>query len=605
MKLGFKMDGAKCNPPRNWKELQVELNFDSASPDAVVSTTNFEFVEDNADYINARLQSGLQGGVGIYEGIPFQIEVCDNNLVALNGCLNTASSDAEYTCDIVSVPVKESGRIDFLNDRADSFTFAYLASSSYVGAGSITLNDYKQIPYVVSSIPDYTQAMLVGMSVYVLAKEALEVVKEITGMITQFVGDTATDAIQVGTYSNTLAATIFRVALLLAYLGLIIISLIKLIQDLFDNIVQRKKHKLGMLAVDLCTKAAAYLGMNFYSPILQSYPYNKLCIIPQKIVNPVQGVFPATFLKDKDEAQSPQAAYGYYDGTFGDLLRQLSEVFDAEVRVVNNTIQFVRKTHFNNLAAYTLPNIKTSRVPYTTNADELPSNYFITWQLDGTDLNTYDEYGGTNCQMVITPNVVGIQGNVLLKNLTERRLPFAMGKRKETLTNIEDRLNGVINACSTVVNTIVNLVNNAANVFGSSLSLPTMPSNVFNNRIGWLKLSSDFIGIQKLVILDDDNKLSQSNRSYLDASQIFNDFHSHNMPTRGNQALIYKNREIPMCCEDFLKIKDNNKITTFDGRTARIDSLKWNVHKETATIDYRVYQNFTNNLNETLILDGR
>lgn len=605
MELNFYLNNNKIPAPRNWRELTIEVNFEINNPSLFLSATAFEFVGVTAGVINQWIASGTTNGVGIYEGIPFRVEVCDTNEVVLDSILDLVSPDAEYTCDIVTVPIKERGKIDFVNDIADSFSFAYLASNGYNGTGKILLTDYKAIPYVVSSIPNYTESLITGISIFIMAKELASATDKIRGLIDQFIGDTATLIVTQGLYAATLAATVLRVILLLAYFTIIIIAIAKLLQELVDNIIQKKKYKYGMYVKDLFAKGCSHLGLQFSSTILQNYPYNKLTIIPQKIIIPTPNIFPPTFIKAPDETQSQSYAYGYYDGTFGDLIRSMSDYFEAEVRVVGNTLFFEQKIYWQNQASYTLPNIKTSTLPNGYNADELSSNLFFTYALDDSDLNTYDEYKGTNAQIIVQPNSYIDKKNILLKHIKEVRTPFALGKRKETLTVIEDRLNEIINLGSRAINGVINLINNASNVFGSGLNLPQITANIFNNRIGALKLSSDFIGVNKLVLLSNDNNISSDAKKYLNADSILNTFHAFKLATNGNQYYTYKNREIPMCCSDFKKIKGNNIITTFEQQMGRIDSLKWNLYKETAIINYRIKRNYTNNLNKTLIADGR
>ena len=605
MELNFYLNYNKIPAPRNWKELTIEVNFDKDKPGLFLSATSFEFIGVTAGVINQWIASGTTNGVGIYEGIPFRVEVCDTNEVVLDGILDLVSPDAEYTCDIVTIPIKERAKIDWVNDVADSFSFAYLASNGYNGTGKILLTDYKAIPYCVSAIPNYTQALITGMSIFIMTKELVEATDKITGIIAQFTGDTITAAASAGVSAATLAATIARVVLLLAYFTLLVIAIAKLLQQLVDNIIQKKKYKYGMYVKDLFVKGSAHLGLQFSSTILQNYPYDKLTIIPQKIIIPTPNVFPQTFIKDPDETQTQSYAYGYYDGTFGDLIRSMVDYFDGEVRVINNTLYFEQKTYWQNQAAYTLPNIKTSTLPNGFNADELASNLFLTYALDDSDLNTYDEYAGTNAQIILQPNSYSDKKNILLKHLNETRIPFALGKRKESLTIIEQKLSEIINIGAGAINKVTDLINAATSVFSSGIQIPAIPTNVFAGRIGWLKLSSDFIGVNKLVMLSADNSISYATKTYLDAGHIMTTFHAEQLATRGNQYYTYKNREIPMCCEDFKKIKGNNIINTFDQQKGRIDSLKWNLYKETATIDYRIKKNYTGNLNETLILDGR
>ena len=91
MKTRFKLNGVYIQPLANAKELSIQLNFDKDSPTAQVSINKWRFVRDNAGTIQDYIDGGLQiaptlyggnagGSNGIFEGLPFQIEVEDDSL---------------------------------------------------------------------------------------------------------------------------------------------------------------------------------------------------------------------------------------------------------------------------------------------------------------------------------------------------------------------------------------------------------------------------------------------------------------------------------------------------------------------------------------------
>ena len=169
--LVFYIQGVLAPPPDNWQELEIELDFTNNSNDATIRTSVLEWKGENAAIINKWKNGGLNGSYGIFEGIPFRIDACNGDTI-FDGCIDTTSPETTWTCDIVKAAIKETQRTYFLNDLAQGFTFAYLAdpqSDSTAAPGfnfkHIVASDYVSIPYVISNVPDYLQAVLLAVSI--------------------------------------------------------------------------------------------------------------------------------------------------------------------------------------------------------------------------------------------------------------------------------------------------------------------------------------------------------------------------------------------------------------------------------------------------------
>ena len=65
MSLRFTLDGSEIAPPQNWKELEVELNFDNNTNR--LTTSDFEFLGSTAELINQWVEDGCNGEVGLLE----------------------------------------------------------------------------------------------------------------------------------------------------------------------------------------------------------------------------------------------------------------------------------------------------------------------------------------------------------------------------------------------------------------------------------------------------------------------------------------------------------------------------------------------------------
>jgi hypothetical protein len=63
-----------------------------------------------------------------------------------------------------------------------------------------------------------------------------------------------------------------------------------------------------------------------------------------------------------------------------------------------------------------------------------------------------------------------------------------------------------------------------------------------------------------------------------------------------NQQVIYQEQKIPFCFENFVSLVNNNYVETEEGEEAEIMQLNWKVEEDFATITYRVYRIYDNNL---------
>jgi len=438
-----------------------------------------------------------------------------------------ANDTVEIECDIIKAPIRESGRIDYLNDRADSFTFAYLHSLPTGSAGRIDTSDFLKTPYCISEIPDYLRVVVLGISIYILFKEAKEATLRIISLINDIVALTTSALIPPFSNVLPLAAAIANVILEIAYLTTIIIALVKMISEIFENIIQFKKYKLCMKVSTLFEKGCEYMGLSFSSTILQSGQYANTTIMPRKVAI-MNGSYKNPFKRAYNENGNANA-YGYYDGTFKQLIIEMQEYFNASCKIINNVLHFERVDYWQNQSSYQIPNKGVPGFtfnypdPHGTNAAETPANYFLIYQLDSQDQNTYNRYAGTSVQVTCQPNQVNRLDNVLLKNLSQVRFGFALAKRKDHLNKVEEVVGTIVAGFNALVNAILSAVNFVTGIFNAP-PIALLPANPMGNRIGWLELSSDFTGVQKIFIGENqsrDWKVASGNEDSTSALFLF------------------------------------------------------------------------------------
>lgn len=582
--IQFILNNSIVPPPQNWESISFELDFNR--DEKKIDTGALVWLGDQAAKINKYVDDGTSGGEGIMIGMPLRIEVCDTNEILFDGYLDLADVDTSFECDRVVTQIKEAGKIDWLNDIADSFSFAFLYAE-----GNIQYNDFKNIPYVISSIPDYTQLLPLSVSLYLITVEIFKTFKEIA----------ATVADAVGGITGVAAAVIYITALLI-YATLLILAVVQLIKEFIKEMIQPDKFKKGMLVSKHFEIAANYLGLTFVSSIIGSNgQYKDLHIIPQKRI--IKGL---RIEDERTQSLSP-LSYGHYDGTFGDLIRDLQDMFNAEVIIKDNVMYFELEGFFSNVSGFNLPQLEKEGVG--TNMSELNTNFFMTYQVDEQDQNTLDFFTGTSVQVTHTPAVFTNGKTRLNKGIKTVRIPFARCVPKLALTRVEKTLQFMVDNMWLLYAALGAMFGVIGWILAAVLTVTINLSFNVSYRIGWLNLSNDFTGVPKIGLFDFLGRVSPLNITKTSARQIMDTYHRSSfiidpLNNDHNQKELFENREVGMCCADFIKVKDNSVLKDFEQNPGKFRSVKWNPFNEQAVISYEVEKLITTNFVEKVVIDG-
>lgn len=620
-KINFYLNETKTrHPPKNWKEFGIELNFDKDTSKftAQITITDFEFVKDNSDIIQKWLSDGLTSGVGVFEGIPFRIEVVRNGIVEVpfRGYLDL-TQNGKLSSNRSTVRAVSQDGIDSLNDRVDSFTFRHLYN-----IGQIRAIDFTFVPYILNSVPNYVEATVASIGVYMMAKE----IKDAIQRILEFVAELPVYYV---------FSTYIKLILYIIFLIFLIIALIKLVKQVILLLIQPVKYHACMSVKTQLERGAEFLGMKFSSPIFDEEPFKNSYIIPEKYFNP----------PNKKEKQifgftEPSVIQeGFYKGTFGDLLRECKKIWNARIVVLNNTIYLLRDDKTPN-PQWTMPkpNNGIYQPHFELNTDEFNANTFITFAVDGIDKNTMQDYKGTSYEVTLEPLRVNNTHMILMKGLDEVRIDFALAKTKTELTlpeqimevflKVFDVIAGVlitvVNAIITVLNAIIALVNDILQKLATigiklNFQLPSIPTidppdfvKKAKNRIGMLKIEKDIIGINKICLLNVAQdplytKIHDQNDFFFSGNYLYNNYHfvKSFLPNaekpNANQWIKKTFEKVPFTFDDYEKVKGNNAIFTAYGSEALVDSLKWNIWEQYADISIRENKLYTNNFKASFV----
>ena len=584
----------------NASSIRIQLNNDTNDPKAIgtVTANNLELTIDGAKIVNKHIEDGTSGGVGIFEGLPSRLEGDENGEVIdfVNGYLDLSGGDTDFACDNVKVSIVQKGGNDWFKKRKNSFTYGFLASLPSGAPGRITSADWVQVPYIISSIPNIRDLVILTLSGFVLAAQIRTLVKDLFELVVEFIGGVTAQI-----------RAILKIALYVAFLIILIIAMVNLIKELFRLVIQSVKFHAGMRLQTLLEKGAEYMGHKFESTKFDDKFWRDLILIPskQQSFNDDTGSGILGFKKPTPDIQT-----GYFNGTFQNVLDIAKGLWNGRELVGDGIIRIERVDVSTSSPKWKIPAIEVLSNRF--NSDEMVSNTSIRFSTDLSEANTIDQFKGTFTDIIVEPLGVDNLDMVLLSGERRISLGVAQAKRKETLTGPEQFLSNIVIAIAPLMNTLLKIappnVKRRVPVGGFA--------NLFENRKGMMLLSNDFFQVPKVVSMDIrdnavDNKIKDANLTRLTSNGLYDESYfvdsfvpSAKLP-EPNQWRKYNIEDITFCFKDFKDVRNdlinNNLIFDADGNLAKIISLEWNPEDETAVIEYWLRQIYTTNLKEKII----
>lgn len=581
--------GNQVEPSINAREVEVSIQFDPDDPHSIpfVDLSSLDWSFKEAQIINQHVVD-----FGIHTGIPYTQTVSDDDssILLIDGYLDPAGIDTEFECDRISnIPVIQRKKNDWLTEASKNVLFNILLSK-----GIITTNDYIQVPYIISSIPNYTEAAIATITAFLVVQKIIDIgrrINEIVGQLLSVLG-------AIGAIINMVIVVLW----IIIVLGQIILFLM----DIFDHLIQPIKYHSGMKWKRLLEAGCQQLGLSFVSSIFDDERYADSIIMPAK-----QQSF-----KDVKNANSlgftvPNTMdSGYYKGSFFDLLALTKTTFNAKI-ILNNNNELVLERVDKGIAEATLvlPNLPLNK--HKTNANEIIGNYELAFLDDLSDNNTIDNYQGTVTNAITTSTSAGQQDTKVVPNYLLVQIDLARGVRKPDLTDMEERFNTMFQAFPNQINRISEITNSITGIRNSIVSkvakliknlkiigininfnpqpipqLPTITATSIIKRIGMLMVSADFFQVDKVMSLNISSdpsltKLKLANDSIWHSESLYREFHatqSHAITDEfpmGNQFRRYELGDFRLCLDDVIKIINNNLTFTDDGRTAKIEEARW------------------------------
>jgi len=574
--LTFKLNGQNISAAVEWEDIQVEATFinESASGGQIqsiqpnIDIERFTFVNDAAKLIRDYIQAGENGtGVGIFEGIPFEITANDGSNITctFNGFLDLTDSYEEIHSSKVMSKVMDLSGLNSLSQRAQGVTYGFL-----LDAGVITSSDFTDIEYVMEKELQPLQLILTAVTIYLMTKELVEGVRKLFDDAANLVAH-ITGGITGGIAGVLLALA--QVLIQAAYVAIMIAAIIKLVTELINSLISPiRKHK-GINFRTLLEKGVGHLGLTLVSPNISEL--DLLFYLPSK---PEEDTPISEGIPRPDD-------FGY---TVDEALDLAQRSFNAKIQVETDGITLQLRSlndpFWDQSSTHQMADILLESKIFNTG--EFSASRSIEFLTDVKDEHTSNNYKGTNFVITTRPKTVNDDRMVMMTGFDRTQILVALPNRKDKLSDIEKALVVVAGAADEIIR-----------AFGGSSNL----ASKIKGKVGMLKVAENIHTVPKLVPLRN-GRMPSNHRALWSAKILETKYHNERSFVRNNfgqQHQLFRDQEVPFGLEEFLQLIQNSFFTTFDGRQGKADSIKWNMGRDKAFMDFRIKEIYTRNLQET------
>lgn len=157
-------------------DASIQVQFDESTQGSI-ETSQLTFVNEAYKIIQQEIADGLNGGVGITEGLEVNVNIQEgqeSDQIFLGYLDFTTLEDLTGDPNHVNEPkvlaslVKSDG-LENLSERLEGLTFALLEAN-----GTITTEDYRKVKYLVEKQVTLLEQAFLAFSIYIMIKEIAE-----------------------------------------------------------------------------------------------------------------------------------------------------------------------------------------------------------------------------------------------------------------------------------------------------------------------------------------------------------------------------------------------------------------------------------------------
>lgn len=557
-------------------KIVAEYTDDNIQPSLEIE--NLTFTDEGRVKINEHIENGLTGGVGIFEGLPFDFTLFNNEPVQ-----KTFKSFIDYTngyrdllqdgkVDVSTMP--DDGVGNFF-DQLGVLTFGLLESE-----GIIKKSDSENVSYVVEKKFNLIEILTTSILLYMMIKELVESIERTANAIADVVSLSLASLVAAPAAA---ILAVFKAIIAAAYTAIMIIAIINLGRTLINSLVPPARIHKVISVRRLLERACEKLGYTLDAPIDE---LNFLSYLPS---NPRMDDKTLFGFIDKPHG-TPTGVPNSLDGGWyncAEAFQRVKDIFRAKIAIVNKVVIIRPKIDpfWQQQSSYVMPSVELQQKEFNT--DELKASRILSFEVDLNDDWTIDNKVGRAFEIHTEPKTIINKNAVLLKGLEDLNFRACIGTRKDKLNAIENLLAAV-----------GGFIDGLTNVFGSGTNF----AGQVKGKVGVLKQSNNWHSIPKLLYLKN-NRIPTNARDLFSAELLYFKYHKESsfvLDSGIGQKVVYNGVRVGFGFEDY-KILLENSFFKFRGQDAKITRFEWTLGQDFAIVNFWIRSKYTDNLKETYI----
>ena len=607
----IELDGQDIGAVRGSRDFVVSAVFEQeVQPSINIQDISFT---DSAYNLNSQLLL-TKWANNPSEGIPFSISIQDtvtpSNSIDFDFYTDFTKMKFLSAVETSVAMIKESSLNQF-NFRAEGITMLSMEQK-----GILSLVDRQNFPYVVENRKTLLEKIQILSQGFGVLKSLADEVHKIINI-----------ASDLPTLGGAIPAAI-NLTVTITAIGTLFQRLKTLFQEIQDSFFPPVRYHSGIKPKNFIEKTVInYMGYsNVEFGTFGTWPQiiEQLTWLPSKnneIGLPVNGGNPISgILKPTNK--------GYY---LAGTIETLKDQFRLKDAIINNVYHLrpAKDPFWTSNSGYVMPNVLVEENPAGNgtkrpNYEDIKAVTDIHYLTDDSDLHTLDDLvneqnpnttGKLYSVTTVRPVNVTNQRRVLLNGSKTVEIPYCLAVRKDQLDDLLDLFVGSSAAIGAMKELIEERIQEFASIFAASN--PAMEEFIVNlgNRTGAMKVENHFFSVPKMALLKDnlsgEPRIVANFGDLIGAKALYNDFHSYDSfipgkrnPNNLNETaakFIFEGVRIPFGLNDFNTILNNAYFTTESGEEGKFIKCDWNVYGDFATIDYWIYNNWMNNIEETTV----
>jgi len=547
------LNGTPCNPT-NRNEIEYVADFTARSSGTLeLSVDSLRFVMEDFDAIKT-----YRSVYGDYVGMPYSITY-QNNLTVQYMLDFTDPSTVTRSRSIDAKLIKYKGKDNFY-DNAEGLSFGQI---------NWITDDFHDVDYIIVPQESILYYISLGLATFSLSQELGKSIQEIS----EGIADVVQASIPVGlpvpspNWGAIIMASI-KLAARIAYTIFIIIALIKLTTEILNIIFPKVRQFKGIKLKKLIEKGCQHLGYTFQSTLLDGIIDAVILPVPLRAKDP-------SFWKELFQPLSLAYTEGYPSvrdpaiNTLGRAIKLIEDNFNGELRVeANDVVRLELESYYEQQASSQMSeafNLQGDLEDETTiNSDEIFNRLVITYEVDPSDTNTYDDSKKTLFESAsVIQNSTGISYERINK-YKGANIPIARGTRKGTLTFAEK----------------------TAKVYAKAIDLfcGTNLAAKVEERKDKLQISEQYFGVTKLLYMNGSNLVENQN-AFIGCDVIAQNYWTAKY-IQNNQKTIKNNMPLELTENEFFNFLGNNYVNLDNGDVVKVTRIAWSDHRNMSSIDY-------------------